>query len=46
MDDLVECDTFLAVDQVLVKWLIGRLVSEDIGTIVTDLPFRNSVKTG
>ena len=27
MDDLVECDTFLAVDQVLVKWLIGRLVS-------------------
>ena len=34
VDDLVECDTFLAVDQVLVKWLIGRLVSEDIGTIV------------
>ena len=34
MDDLVECDTFLAVDQVLVKWLIGRLVSEDIGAIV------------
>lgn len=23
-DDLVECDTFLAVDQVLVKWLMGR----------------------
>lgn len=34
MDDLVECDTFLAVDQVLVKWLISRLVSEDIGAIV------------
>lgn len=34
MDDLVECDTFLAVDQVLVKWLVGRLVSEDIGAIV------------
>ena len=34
VDDLVECDTFLAVDQVLVKWLIGRLVSEDIGAIV------------
>ena len=33
-DDLTECDTFLAVDQVLVKWLIGRLVSEDIGAIV------------
>ena len=34
VDDLMECDTFLAVDQVLVKWLIGRLVSEDIGAIV------------
>ena len=34
VDDLVECDTFLAVDQVLVKWLIGRLVSLDIGAIV------------
>lgn len=34
VDDLVECDTFLSVDQVLVKWLIGRLVSEDIGAIV------------
>ena len=34
VDDLVECDTFLAADQVLVKWLIGRLVSEDIGAIV------------
>lgn len=34
VDDLVECDTFLAMDQVLVKWLIGRLVSEDIGAIV------------
>ena len=37
VDDLVECDTFLAVDQVLVKWLIGRLVSEDIGAIVNGL---------
>ena len=34
VDDLVECDTFLAVDQVLVKWFIGRLVLEDIGAIV------------
>lgn len=34
VDDLMECDTFLAVDQVLVKWLISRLVSEDIGAIV------------
>lgn len=34
VDDLMECDTFLAVDQVLVKWLIGRLVLEDIGAIV------------
>lgn len=37
VDDLVECDTFLAVDQVLVKWLTGRLVSEDICAIVNGL---------
>ena len=37
VDDLVECDTFLAVDQVLVKWLIDRLVSEDIGAITNGL---------
>ena len=46
VDDLVECDTFLAVDQVLVKWLIGRLVSEDIGAIVNGFTIRNSVKSG
>lgn len=32
-DDLTECDTFLAVDQVLMKWLLDRLVSEDIGAV-------------
>lgn len=36
-DDLVECDTFLAVDQVLVKWLIERLLVEDIGAKLGEL---------
>ena len=37
VDDLVECDTFLAVDQVLVKWLVGRLVAEDTSAIANGL---------
>lgn len=37
VDDLVECDTFLAVDQVLVKWLIERLVAEDTGATANGL---------
>ncbi len=37
VDDLVECDTFLTVDQVLVKWLIDRLVSEDTGATANGL---------
>ena len=28
-DDLVNCDTFLAVDQILIKWIVARLVAED-----------------
>lgn len=36
-DDLVECDTFLAVDQVLVKWLIDRLLVEDVGAKLGEL---------
>ena len=30
-EDLVECDTFLAVDQILVKWIVERLMAEDVG---------------
>ena len=37
VDDLVECDTFLAVDQVLVKWLVDRLVAEDTGATANGL---------
>ena len=36
-DDLVECDTFLAADQVLVKWLMGRLIAEDTGAKLNEL---------
>ena len=40
VDDLVECDTFIAVDQILVKWLVDRLVSEDIGAIANGFTIR------
>ncbi len=30
-DDLLECDTFLSVDQILIKWLVERLLAEDTG---------------
>lgn len=36
-DELVECDTFIAVDQVLVKWLVERLLVEDIGAKLDEL---------
>ena len=37
VDDLLECDTFLAVDQILVKWLVERLLAEDIGAQLNEL---------
>ena len=37
VDDLVDCDTFLSVDQVLVKWILGRLTAEDIGAMADGL---------
>lgn len=30
-DDLLECDTFLAIDQLLIQWLVERLLAEDTG---------------
>lgn len=30
-EDLVDCDTFIAIDQVLVKWVMDRLIAEDTG---------------
>lgn len=36
-EELVECDTFLAVDQVLVRWLVERLLAEDTGAKLNEL---------
>ncbi|MCI9596744.1 MAG: BREX-1 system phosphatase PglZ type A [Firmicutes bacterium] len=36
-EDLVNCDTFLDVDQILLKWLIGRLLGEDTGAKLGEL---------
>jgi len=30
-EDLVGCDTFLCIDQIIIKWLTERLLNEDIG---------------
>lgn len=36
-EKLLDCDAFLCVDQILVKWLIERLLSEDIGAKLDQL---------
>lgn len=30
-EDLVGCDTFLCIDQIIIKWMTDRLLNEDIG---------------
>lgn len=37
VDDLVECDTFIAIDRILIQWIVDRLISEDIGATVNEL---------
>lgn len=36
-DDLIDCDTFVAIDELLVKWLVGRLLDEDLGAALDGL---------
>lgn len=36
-DALVDCDTFLAIDQLLIKWLAERLAGEDAGAKLNGL---------
>ena len=36
-EDLVNCDTFAVIDQILIKWLVERLVAEDTGAKLDDL---------
>lgn len=36
-DDLVNCDTFLALDQILIKWIVKRLLAEDMGATLDSL---------
>ena len=36
-DDLVNCDTFLAIDQILIKWIVERLLTEDVGATLDSL---------
>ena len=34
---LVNCDTFLVIDQILIKWIVGRLKAEDMGAMLDGL---------
>lgn len=36
-EDLVNCDTFLVIDQLLVKWIVERLMAEDMGAKLDDM---------
>ena len=36
-DDLVNCDTFLAIDQILIQWIVERLLAEDVGAALDGL---------
>ena len=36
-EDLVNCDTFLAIDQILINWVVARLVAEDVGARLDNL---------
>ena len=36
-EDLVNCDTFAVIDQILIKWIVDRLVSEDTGAKLDEL---------
>ena len=33
-EDLVNCDTFLVIDQILIKWIVGRLKAADMGAML------------
>ncbi len=36
-ESLINCDTFLCIDQILVKWLLERLMAEDTGAKLDNL---------
>lgn len=36
-EDLVNCDTFLVIDQILIKWIVERLMAEDMGAMLDSL---------
>lgn len=37
MDDLVRCDTFTYFDEIILKWMTERLISEDIGAKLDEM---------
>lgn len=43
-EDLVGCDTFAVIDQILIKWLVERLMAEDTGAKLDELTIHSSVR--
>lgn len=39
VEDIIHCDTFAYFDQIILKWMIDRLVSEDMGAKLDDMSF-------
>lgn len=37
IEELISCDTFFEIDQIIITWLVSRLVAEDTGVKVDDL---------
>lgn len=36
-EDLIDCDTFPVIDAIIIRWIVDRLTSEDIGAKLNDL---------
>ena len=39
-DDIVHCDTFTYFDEIILKWMIDRLISEDLGAKLDEMGLR------
>ena len=37
VEDIIHCDTFAYIDEIIIKWIVDRLVSEDVGAKLNDL---------
>ena len=43
-EELLNCDTFICIDKILIKWIVGRLLAEDTGAGLDDMSIPNIIK--